>query len=196
MDGNEIEIRPLVLSDLGNTVTLHQSQLATEFISRFGKRFLKRYYQAFADSPYAFALVAVETTTNQVVGALLGTVRASAHYRYMTRQCGWRLASLVVLQAILHPSLALEVCRTRAKRYLGGLFRHAVAALRKSQGENVVSFEQVGDLTHLVVDPSRRSQGIGSQLVQAYEFLAWQANVERIDLVTLPRQLGGAGDFY
>lgn len=196
MDANGIEIRPLSRSDLRSAITLHQSQLASEFISRFGNRFLKRYYQAFADSPYASALVAVETKTDEVVGALLGTIRASAHYRYMTHRCGWHLASLVVLQTIRHPSLALDVYRTRAKRYLAGLFHTLDIGSRDSAYANSVSLERVGDLTHLVVDTTRRSQGIGTQLVQAYEFLAWQADVERIDLVTLPRQLGGAGDFY
>lgn len=195
MEPSKIEVQPLLDRHLRRAVDLHFEQLSDEFITRFGRRFLSAYYRAFAQSPYGVALVALDTRSGRVVGALLGTAGANQHYHYVLRHFGTRLGFLILLRAIVNPRLARDLFRTRVRRYLTGVYRQVLNRMRRKMtpcGE----VEPVGDLTHLVVDTAFRSQGIGTQLVETYEALAWRAKVSRIDLVTSPKYLGGAGDFY
>lgn len=190
-----IEVQPLLTGYVQEAVRLHLEQLSDEFITRFGRQFLTIYYQAFAQSPDGVALVAVDITTGRVVGALLGNVGASRHYHYVVKHFGLRLAMAVIRQAILSPRLARDLTRTRACRYTRGILRLVTRKFRRSVSCST-QVEAVADLTHLVVDTDFRAHGVGSHLVTAYESLAWKAGAVRIDLVTLPRHLGGAGTFY
>lgn len=190
-----IEVRPLLACYVQEAVRLHLEQLSDEFITRFGRRFLTIYYQAFAQSPDGVALVAVDISTERVVGALLGNVGASRHYHYMVKHFGLQLGLALIRQALFSPRLAKDLLRTRARRYIRGVARLITRKFRRSPSCSSQA-EAVADLTHLVVDTTLRSHGVGSRLVTAYENLAWQAGAVRIDLVTLPRHLGGAGTFY
>lgn len=195
MDTSKIEVRPLLTRHVQGAVDLHLYQLSDEFITRFGKGFLIKYYEAFAQSPHGVALVAIEVETGRVVGTLLGSLRAAQHYRYVFRRFGMSLGLRILWSALTNPALARDILNTRLRRYVRGTMR---LILKKFGARSLhrVETETVGDLTHLVVDLACRSQGVGSQLVRTYESLAFKANVNRIDLVTLPGNFGGAGDFY
>jgi len=218
---NSPTIRPFQDGDWKVVTKLHQDQLSDEFITKFGRRFLRYYYRAFADSPYAVALIAIEPTRNQVVGSLMGTLDSAKHYRYMIQSYGLKFALHILLQSILRPTLAWKLVVTRGRRYIKGIMRYAfsrknpphqseVAGEAGDKGGAEVSnvangaasdagvayVEIVADLTHLVVDESVRSGGIGSSLVRAFEEQARLFGVTRIDLVTLPPSEHGAGPFY
>jgi GNAT superfamily N-acetyltransferase len=57
------------------------------------------------------------------------------------------------------------------------------------------STEQVGFLTYVAVDVERRGRGIGGALLSAYEGLAREAGLDRLELVTVLGERG-AGPFY
>lgn len=199
---------------LNPAVTLHQQVFQEEFIARLGHRFLRRYYQAFASSPYAVVLIAT-SEGNQCLGALVGTYQPIEHYEYLTRHYGIRLALAMITHSLVHPKVAALFIRTRFTRYLFGVLRQVRSMLRreasfsspreqerppqpsmalsaKTDGQSV----QVGEITHLFVNPEMRSRGLGGKLVRHYESLARRAGVDRVDLVTLPYEKGGAGPFY
>lgn len=87
-----VVIRPLRTKDELTLAQLHALELPTEFISGLGPGFLNRYHRAFAQSPYATALVAADSRTDEPVGALFGTFDNSAHSAYLVRHHGPALA--------------------------------------------------------------------------------------------------------
>lgn len=188
-------IQSLTARHVASAVELHQRVLADEFISRFGRSFLRLYYQAFAASADAVALVAVDPQTGAVIGVLLGTLHPSSHYRFLVRRFGLPLAIAVTRAACVHPKLGWHVIQTRSIRYARGILRSLRGQSREHAQQETPAL-CTADLTHLGVDPAWRSQGIGSILVQAYEHLAHSAHVDQIDLVTYPPSAGGAGPFY
>ncbi len=209
---NDIEISYLDLSSIyaAEAVTLHEQVFRDEFIARLGVRFLHRYYRAFAESPYAVALIAV-SPSGALAGALLGTLDPGNHYQWLIRKHGLGLAAAVLEQSIRHPSVARMLIRTRLKRYVSGVMRQfikrsGVATANPDSGYSVRATQtighvsakapKVGDITHLFVNPGLRSKGVGASLVRAYEHLATRFGIRRIDLVTLPPTEGGAGPFY
>ncbi len=191
-------VQPIARNELTQVVAIHQNVLDDEFITRFGRGFLRRYYMAFIDSPYAVALAALDEGEEQehVAGVLLGTLHPAQHYHYLVRRHGSFLAGHVAMQALLHPVFGYELYRTRAKRYVQGIYRSLQHRGSSPSNQEIQAPQLVGDLTHLAVNPAHRGKGIGSLLVRAYEQAAREARLDRIDLVTLPRELGGAGVFY
>ncbi|QQE77747.1 GNAT family N-acetyltransferase [Alicyclobacillus sp. SO9] len=183
-------------NDLDVVAKLHQEMLSEEFIVRFGPRFLKRYYRAFADSKHAVALVAVDEDTDMILGALLGTLNPSLHYRYLTRRHGVYFAFLISIQALLHAKLAKELVRTRIRRYTQGVLR---SIKRNAKTDAVITTSlvtKVSDITHLFVNSDVQSAGVGTSLILSYQSLAIERGVRYIDLVTAPAGMNGAGAFY
>lgn len=189
---------------------LHERELPHEFLTRFGAGFLSCYYQAFIQSPYAVALVASvagngspESTdgagdgARTLGGVLIGTFDTRAHYSYLVRRHGTRLALSTLRQAGKSPRLAVELVRTRLLRYLRGIFRSlGYAAGTKPKKEEAERDDgQVGFLAYVAVDGSRRGHGIGGRLFEAYEELASEAGLQRLELVTLPDERGAAPFF-
>jgi GNAT superfamily N-acetyltransferase len=192
----EVVVREILMDELDIVAKMHSAVLADEFIARFGHRFLRRYYRAFSESPYAVALVAVHHGTGSILGALLGTLNPSEHYRYLTRRHGVHLASIVVLRSLIHFNLARDLVQTRAKRYTQGVMRSLVRKRDMQTGRDTSVALKVCDLTHLFVNRSSQSQGVGTLLTQVYITMVKNAGVDCIDLVTAPVEHGGAGPFY
>lgn len=189
---------------------LHESELPHEFLTRFGAGFLSCYYQAFIQSPHAVALVASSTgkgdpesvdgakeDAKTLDGVLIGTFDTRAHYSYLVRRHGTRLALSALRQAGKSPRLAVELVRTRLLRYLRGIFRSlGYAAGTKPKKEEASRDDgRVGFLAYVAVDESRLGHGIGGRLFEAYEELASEAGLRRLELVTLPDERGAAPFF-
>jgi ribosomal protein S18 acetylase RimI-like enzyme len=186
------EVRPLAPAETEAAARLHLRELPHEFLTRLGRGFLARYYRAFVESPHAVALAAVDRGSGGLAGVLIGTLDTRAHYSYLVRRHGLALAGHAALRALGRPSLALELLRTRAVRYLRGIVRH----LRRAEGgPEEPSPERVGFMAFVAVDRARRGGGGGGALIAAYEKLAFEARLDRLELVTLPDGRG-AGPFY
>jgi GNAT superfamily N-acetyltransferase len=91
--------------------------------------------------------------------------------------------------------LALELVRTRLLRYLRGIFRSLGYAAGTEKEEAGGDGGRVGFLAYVAVDESRRGHGIGGRLFEAYEELASEAGLRRLELVTLPDERGAAPFF-
>lgn len=189
-----ISIRGFAPPDVLQTSALHLRTLPDDFVTRFGEGFLSHYHLAFAESPHANVIVASDYATGHTVGALLGTLDTPAHYGWLVRHYGARLAVQAMAQAIRNPKLGRDLVRTRAARYLRGIARSFVPGRRSEKREKNQDTD-VGLLAHVMVAGDQRGLGIGSSLVGAYENRARHAGLERLELATLPDPRG-AGPFY
>lgn len=204
MSNDRFAVHEIGMNELDEAVSLHQHLLSDEFIVRLGPQFLRQYYRVFSSSPYALALVAVDETSHKVLGALLGTTNPPLHYQFFTRRHGAKFAALVLIRAVTHPPLAIELIRTRTKRYVLGVIRSLLRRTQPADAPPATSgttstasnAAAVGDVTHLFVNESAQVNGIGSALMQAYTTHAKAAGVHRVDLVTALPENGGVGPFY
>lgn len=191
----------MALDETVEAALLHARELPHEFLTRFGPGFLSCYYRAFVESPYAVALVASVNGTGEpggghLDGVLIGTFDTGAHYSYLVRRHGLRLALSTLRQVSKRPRLAEELLRTRLLRYLRGILRslgYAVGSGKKSASDR--DKEQVGFVAYVAVDHGRRGHGIGGQLFETFEELARESGLRRLELVTLPDERGAAPFF-
>ncbi len=193
----ELKIREIDSASLDKIVDLHMRVLHEEFITKLGKRFMRTYYLAFAESPYAVALMA-EDGTNPV-GALLGTLNPTRHYPWVVRNFGFRLFVDAIAEFLKQRAVAREFLRTRLVRYSTWFWRKVKNKLRTASRPSMETASaertlQVADITHLWVYQSKHR--IGTSLVMKYESIARASGVTCVDLVTLPDELGGAAPFY
>lgn len=185
-------IRPLAAGELRAAAGLHGTGLPHEFLSRLGREFLERYYRAFAESPHAAALGAVDPRTGRVCGVLIGAFDVRAHYAFVVRRHGPALAAAAAAAALRNPLLLYGLVRTRLLRYLRGVLRslaYGKAELPEPEAP------RVGLLASVVVDEGLRGAGLGRALVTDFERRAWERGIEGLELVTLPDGRG-AGPFY
>ncbi|BBL80260.1 hypothetical protein RxyAA322_21140 [Rubrobacter xylanophilus] len=188
----EPRVRPLAAEELRAAAGLHGRGLPHEFISRFGRRFLERYYRAFAESPHAVALGVVDPGSGRVCGVLIGAFDVRAHYAFVVRRYGPALALAAAASALRDPRLLYGLVRTRLLRYLRGVLRSLAYGKTELPEPEV---RRVGLLASVVVDEGFRGSGIGRALVEDFERRAWERGLEGIELVTLPDGRG-AGPFY
>ncbi len=184
------EVRKLAPGETDAAARLHLRELPHEFLTRLGRGFLARYYLAFAESPHAVALAAA-SDRDGLEGILIGTLDTRAHYSLLLRRHGFALAAQAALRALRHPSLALELLRTRSSRYLRGILRY----LRPGEEAREETSERVGFMAFIAVARELRGRGTGGALLKAYERLAREGGLDRLELVTLPDERG-AGPFY
>jgi GNAT superfamily N-acetyltransferase len=200
-NANNVGIRPPRPEDEAALAGLHERELSTEFISRLGPRFLRRYHRAFSGSPHATSLVAADEGTGEPVGFLLGTLDNAAHSAYLIRRHGPAMMVLILAQAIGDPKLTGELLKTRGWRYARAALRLSAKGSRRTSGRRASGrlkmrgAGEVGVLAHVAVRREYRGLGIGASLVSAFRAEAVQAGVQELELVTVPGR-SGSGAFY
>jgi GNAT superfamily N-acetyltransferase len=178
------EIRDLPRSGAEAAVSLYCRVMSDQFLASCGRAFLRNYFQAWIESPVAIALVAV-SREGLPIAMLLGAVDPAQHYRWMLRDRGGAMAARLIVRAIHCPRWGIALARTRSRRYLRGLVRMVVWTQRRRQrGVEVPSQVQIGEVTHLMVAPEWRGQGLGSALLSHAQQLAIADRVERLVVVT------------
>lgn len=187
-----LKLREMRLRDLRVAAKIHHHCLPHGLFPQMGKRFLRAYLATFIASPHAVALVAV--THGSPVGFLVGTFEDRAHYRFVLRRHGVRLALAGVVALASRPGVAWHFARTRARRYVSGFVR---LAGRRSAPTAPTAGPMGGDsvLTHVAVDPLGRSRGAGASLVEEFVERCRARGVSEVRLVTRAGP-DGAGAFY
>ena len=185
-----VTVRLLTAEDLDFAAALHAAALPHGFFGRLGIGFLRAYYASFAASPHAAAFVALVGGAR--AGVLVGTVANGAHYAWVLRRYGVRLAVRGALALAVRPRELAFFLRTRVGRYLRGFER-----LRKThaQAQCPDAPRKVAVLTHVAVDPRARGAGVGGVLVETFVGVAGAAGADEACLVTLAGP-DGAADFY
>jgi ribosomal protein S18 acetylase RimI-like enzyme len=208
------EVRDAVRRDLRATAAIHSSALPGGFFARLGRRFLRCYHATFLVSPHAVAVVATDPEDDTPAAFLVGTLRNRAHYRWVVRRCGPRLAVELAAALVARPRLAWLFVRTRAGRYLRWVWRyplrraqgrtadpagtedgsHSGDAVRTQAPVGAAPVAPVAVLTHIAVDPRLRGQGAGRRLVEVFIARAEEAGAAEVRLVTEAGD--GASGFY
>lgn len=189
-----IEARPARAPDLHATAALHELALPHGFFAQLGPRFLAHYHETFVASPHAAALVVIVDAG--IVGFLVGPTDSTAHYQWVARRRGVRLARAALLALLRRPRLWVPFLQTRLTRYLRSLRRllrrrGGAADVRPSDGAPP---PDVAVLTHVAVAPTHRGRRIGAVLVEAFTQACREAGADEIRLIT-DVATGGRG-FY
>lgn len=179
----------MTTGDLRVAAGLHSAHLSDGFFVSLGPRFLRAYLATFLDSGVSVALVA--ELGDRTVGFLVGSFDHRAHVSMTVRRHGARLAVLGLLAMLARPAVGWRFLRTRARRYLAGLFR---TRFRRSIAETT-KIGPAGGLGHIVVTPEARGARIGSSLVEEYLRRVRAYGVSRAQLSTRAGS-AGAGPFY
>ena len=171
------------VGDLDAVVAVHREVLDMEFLSRFGPRFLRVYYQAWITTLGSVALVALEDGV--VVGGLLGASDPARHVRAMVRDHGMTLALHQAGAALINPLLARDLIATRAARYVRGVARLVTSRWRQPASV-APSGPVVGEITHVLVTRRVQGHGAGRALVEAALAQMRADGVHSVELVTPP----------
>ena len=186
LDRVMVSVRALGDGDLDAAVALHLEVLHMEFLSRFGPGFMRAYYRAWIDAPGSIGLAAVDGH-GVLLGVLLGASDPANHVRAMVRHHGPALAVKLLTYSLTHPRLAKDLVVTRGWRYTRGVARLVKSRVtRTPQSNPVAAGPVVGEITHVLVNPSAQGQGIGRALVEESVRVARAAGVQELELVTPP----------
>lgn len=171
-------------SDVDRAVVLHLGVLDMEFLSRFGPSFMRAYYRAWIATPGAMSFAALDDA-GQLIGVLLGATDPATHVRAMVRDHGVRLAGSIAIAAARRPRLAKDLIATRAGRYVRGVTRLVLSRFHRPAPAGADAL-RVGEVTHVLVDPSTQGRGVGRALIEAGVIAARAAGVDELVLVTPP----------
>lgn len=172
------------------TGRLHREHLTAGLFPRLGARFLGHYHSTFASSPHAAAVVAYRD--GEPVGFLVGTIRNTAHYRWVTRNAGLRLAVAGAVAMLVRPHVLWLFLRTRLPRYLHGLRRHLDRSPNATASAHVEP--PVAVLTHVATAAHVRGSGVGRELVEAFLDEVKCGGAHEVRLIT--ESDSPAGAFY
>jgi GNAT superfamily N-acetyltransferase len=162
---------------------LHRTALPDGFFVALGPRFLATYHETFRASPHGVALTA--WLDARPVGFLVGTSANRAHYRWVARHRGLRLAVSGLLALLVRPRLAAHFARTRARPYARKLARFATRRAGQTPGTAPTPARgQTAVLTHVAVEGAARGHGLGRALVETFVTEAQVDGAERAELVT------------
>ena len=171
---------------------LHVRSLTHGFFPKLGRTFLRAYYDAFASSPHAIALLAVDG--DRPLGVVVGMVDVEAHWRWALRRRGVWLALGALVGLARHPRTFVPFVRTRLVRYVRAAVR---LGSKPAQDRDVraVPTQRPAVLMHVAVDDQARGRGAGALLVDALVAAAAERGAARVELVTAADASGAAG-FY
>ncbi len=179
-----VSVRPLVAADVEAAVKLHLVVLDMEFLSRFGPSFMRTYYRAWTSTPGSMSFAALDDA-GALIGVLLGATDPATHVRAMVREHGVALARAIVIAAAVRPRLAKDLVVTRAGRYARGVGRLILARFRPTPVPSADA-PRVGEVTHVLVDPTAQGGGVGRTLIDAAITFAREAGDDELVLVTPP----------
>lgn len=191
-------IRDARIGDLADTARLHVRVLPTGLFPRLGARFVRRWHQAFLDSPDAVALTAVHLDPHgreHLVGFLMGATDRRAFHRELLTRHRTALLRRGVLALAVRPRTAARFLRTRLRPYLLGLRRSGTRHRADTNDRSTGDREIVADLTAVAVAPSWRRTGAGRDLVRQFLDRSAAAGTPNAELVAAIEPAGAAA-FY
>jgi ribosomal protein S18 acetylase RimI-like enzyme len=187
----QVHYRTMDAEDLPFVVEQHLHHFPDGFFARLGPRFLREYYRGFLTG--ASARTAVAETDGRRVGYLVGVTDPASHRDHVVRRHGRGLVLRAAAAMLLRPSLAVCFLRTRSGLYTRKLLRRRRRASTAPASPGTAGRTAV--LTHVAIEPSAQSQGIGSTLIQRFQRQVADAGCDRLTLVTASGD-DGAGPYY
>ncbi|MBP8535526.1 N-acetyltransferase [Streptomyces sp. MK37H] len=178
--------------DLPFVVDEHRAHFPDGFFARLGPRFLTAYTATYLGTPHARGYIA--EVGGLPAGFLVGVIDPAAHRGQLVRKHGTRLALRACAALSLRPLLTLHFIRTRLSRYcrklLPARYTRGQEELRPVRRDGATAV-----LSHVAVNGSARSLGLGSALIERFTQDAAAAGCARVNLVTAAGP-DGAGRYY
>lgn len=145
-----LEIIPLEKQHLSQVVTVHMQAFPSFFLTFLGPRFLKQFYNSFTEDPMGVGFVAIDGTTKDVVGVVVGPLTPAGYFKRLLKRkwCAFCLASI---SAVLRRP-------TTIKRLFRAVFYRGQAPDGPERSL----------LSSIAVDPNAQGRGVGKQLVHAW----------------------------
>ena len=170
-------IAPLEAGDVEAIAALHKRAFPTFFLSSLGERFLVQFYRGFLSDPTAVTVVA-RSVDGVPVGAVVGTTEPSGFFLRLLRRrwLGFALASAAAV--LRRPAAAPRLLN--AVRYRGEAGSRVEGAL----------------LSSVCVDPGLQGQGVGRDLLAAWEGRAAQQGASAAYLTTDADDNDAVNAFY
>ena len=180
--------------DVAFTAALHHVELPHGIFPKLGVRYLRVYHRTYVASPHSMALVAEDG--GRPCGFLVGTVRHSDHNRFVVRNHGARLTFAAMRAMLTRPRLAVQFVSTRLGRYVRSLAHHLrPTSTPGGVGDDQAAVSSSATLSHVAVTPDKRTNGVGSLLVNGFTDAARTAGCHSTVLSTLA-EARGAANFY
>lgn len=170
-------IRPATASDLGTIARLHESAFRGFFLTKLGRPFLCRYYEAVLSCPTGILLVAEEG--GGIAGLVAGFGRPAMFYRSLRRRA-LRLGLAMLPRLARSPSLLVR----------------AVADFRRTGDGDPSADVSVAELSSLAVDPAFAGKGVGSALVTEFLRAATSRGASSVRLTTDVHDNEAVNAFY
>ncbi|HOK96038.1 MAG TPA: GNAT family N-acetyltransferase [Anaerohalosphaeraceae bacterium] len=145
------KIIPLQKSHIDLVVDIHIKAFPGFFLSFLGPRFLKEFYQSFAEDPIGIGFVAVDSDCNQVIAVTVGPLVPAGYFKRLLKRKWWAFCLASISAVIKKPSVIKRLFR--AVFYRGDSPAHADA---------------LALLSSIAVSPDVQAKGIGAALVNAF----------------------------
>lgn len=164
-----VSVRQMGFDDLTDVVSIHMKAFPSFFMTKLGKRFLRRYYGLTVQ--FGLALVAV-CSNSRVCGFAVGYPEPERFYKIM-RDSKISFALDVLLS--MKPETWVAALRATAS-YSGS--KEVYAKLRGELGNSLV------ELASIAVDPEFSNKGIGKELLKEFIVQAQLRGKQMIYLTT------------
>ncbi|WP_169853315.1 GNAT family N-acetyltransferase [Anaerohalosphaera lusitana] len=158
-----MNMQSIATTHASQVADLHIQGISTGFISSLGPRFVTALYEAIAQSPASFGIVAVEDDT--VLGFVTFTTDVKALYKILLRKHGLKFAVLLAGK-MLSPS--------RLKKIFETLFYPAKAETRDLPSAELLS---------VVVSPQARGKGLARKLIEEGLSQCRQRQIEKVKVL-------------
>lgn len=143
-------IIPLSTGHLGSVVDLHLRSFPGFFLSFLGKKFLSEFYRSYVSSESSIGLIAVDESTNIVLGAVVGPLEPEGYFRRLVLRRWWAFALASLPAVVKRPAIVFRLFR--AVHYRGD----------SPLGQSLAL------LSSIAVAPEAQGLGIGQELVKAW----------------------------
>lgn len=143
-------VRDIQADDVRSVVTVHLRAMPDFFLSSLGSGFLRTYYASVIVDQTAIAAVAVDETSGDIAGFVVGSRNPAGFYGRLLRERWLHFAVASIPALLRNPAAALRIAR--ATRY------------PSSQPEG----EGVGGLYSIAVLPEVQGLGVGRLLVDRF----------------------------
>jgi ribosomal protein S18 acetylase RimI-like enzyme len=172
-------IRLMVKSDLPQVAAIHQVAFRDDIATLLGERVLIAQYAWFSKHFPHLAIVCEQN--NQVIGFVVGA--ASAYRKQMWKN----IAPQVLIALLLHPWILfhLDVRRMfRNPQYLNNILRRIVPNKQSNKEPKKATSQATSKikLAIVAVAPFSRGQGVGQDLISAFEEKAIENGFEELVL--------------
>lgn len=154
-------------NDFSTIAGLHETSIATGFLSKLGRKFLKELYSSISKQPGTQIFVA--DSNDRIYGFVAATINIHGLYKRVVLQNGYRFALI-----LLKFKFDLRVIRMLSETFFYGF-------KKKSDGN---SNEIPSELLSISVDEKARGEGIGKKLVNELESFFRSSGVKVYKVVT------------